>query len=114
LLETSDGDFKLTPAYDLINKSLHLPDDTIFALRKGLFKGGDQTNCPMGIITGNTFVEFGKKIGLPEKIVKKEVERFCATYDKAETLISNSFLSEELKNQYTLMYHTRRDSYLKG
>ena len=114
LLETPDGDFKLAPAYDLINTSLHLPDDTIFALRKGLFKGGDQTNCPMGIITGNTFVEFGKRIGLPEKTVKKEIERFCDTYEKAETLISNSFLSDELKAQYRVMYRTRRDSYLKG
>jgi serine/threonine-protein kinase HipA len=114
LLETSDGDFKLAPAYDLINTSLHLPDDTIFALKKGLFKGGEQTNRLNGIITGNTFLEFGKRIGLPEKTVKKEVERFCATYEKAETLISKSFLSEELKNQYRLMYRTRRDSYLKG
>gem|GEM_PF-5987750 len=34
--------------------------------------------------------------------------------EKAETLISNSFISEELKSQYRLMYHTRRDSYLKS
>lgn len=114
LLETPDGDFKLAPAYDLINTSMHLPDDTIFALRKGLFKGEDPINYPTGIITGNTFIEFGKRIGLPEKTVKKEVDRFCDSYDKAETLISNSFLSDELKTKYRIMYHTRRDSYLKG
>ena len=114
LLETPDGDFKLAPAYDLINTSLHLSNDTVFALRKGLFKGGKQANGPKGVITGNTFIEFGKRIGLPEKTVKNEVDRFCASYDKAETLISNSFLSDELKNQYRIMYHTRRDSYLKG
>ena len=51
---------------------------------------------------------------IPEKTVKKEVEIFCATYEKAETLISNSFLSDELKNQYSLIYRTRRNSYLKG
>jgi serine/threonine-protein kinase HipA len=114
LLETSDGDFKLSPAYDLINTSIHVPDDTVFALRKGLFKEGEQVNGPKGVITNNTFIEFGKRIGLPEKTLRKEMDRFCASYDKAETLISNSFLSDELKTQYRVMYHTRRDSYLKG
>ncbi|MCX6225040.1 MAG: HipA domain-containing protein, partial [Bacteroidia bacterium] len=114
LLETPDGDFKLAPAYDLINTGLHLPGDEIFALRKGLFNAGDQTYRPMGIITGNTFMEFGKRIGLPEKTVKKEIDRFCASYDKAESLIVNSYLSDELKVQYRTMYHTRRDSYLRS
>lgn len=114
LLETPDGDFKLAPAYDLINTRIHLPDDTVFALRKGLFKKEDQTKRPMPIITGPTFVEFGKRIGLPEKTVKKEVDRFCASYDKAETLIANSYLSDKLKTQYRAMYHTRRDSYLRS
>ena len=58
LLETPDGDFKLAPAYDLINTSIHLPDDPIFALDKGLFKGGDQTFRPMVMLTGKEFVEF--------------------------------------------------------
>jgi len=113
LLETTDGDFKLAPAYDLINTSIHLPDDTIFALRKGLFKEGFPTDLTSGIPTGRAFVAFGKKIGLPEKTVLRELERFCASYEKAETLISNSFLSDSLKDQYRIMYHTRRDSYLK-
>ncbi|MFA6335411.1 MAG: HipA domain-containing protein [Bacteroidales bacterium] len=114
LLETQDGDFKLAPAYDLINIRIHLPDDAIFALDKGLFKGGDQTFSPMEIYTGKSFIEFGKKIGLPDNMVKKELDRFSASYDKAEKLIADSFLSDELKSQYEIMYHTRRDSYLKN
>ena len=113
LLETPDGDFILAPAYDLINTRLHVPDDPIFALDKGLFKGGDKSFYQMGIATGKTFLEFGKRIGLPEKMVRRELNRFCASYDKAETLIANSFLSDDLKSQYKTMYHTRRDTYLK-
>ncbi len=86
LLETSDGDFKLSPAYDLINTNIHLPNDSIFALRKGLFKEGDKIACPMGIYTTNTFLEFGKRLGLPEKTIKREIDKFCAGYDKAEKL----------------------------
>lgn len=114
LLETSDGDFKLSPAYDLINTRIHLPADPIFALRKGLFKKGDKIVCPMGTYTGETFSEFGNRLGLPKTMVKREIEKFCAGYTKAEELITNSYLSDELKEQYRTMYHTRRDTYLKG
>lgn len=114
LLETPDGDFKLAPAYDLINTRIHLPDDSIFALDKGLFKGGDKTLCPMGMVTGKSFFELGRRIGLPEKMVKRELERLSASYEKTEILIANSFLSDDLKSQYKTMYYTRRDSYLKA
>lgn len=36
LLESTNGDYLLSPAYDLINTKLHV-DDTDFALEKGLF-----------------------------------------------------------------------------
>lgn len=114
LLETLDGDFKLSPAYDLINTSIHLPTDPIFALRKGLFKEGDKIVCPNGIYTGETFFEFGNRLGLPKSMVKREIEKFCADYLKAEELISNSYLSDELKDLYRTMYHTRRETYLKS
>jgi len=113
LIETSDGDFKLSPAYDLINTKLHLPNDPIFALSKGLFKEGDKGASPMGIYTGTTFLKFGERLGIPTNVVKREIGKFTAIYDKAEELISNSYLSDELKEMYRTMYHTRRDSYLK-
>jgi serine/threonine-protein kinase HipA len=37
VLETKQGDYILSPAYDLINTSLHV-DDTAMALNDGLFK----------------------------------------------------------------------------
>lgn len=112
LIETRDGDFKLAPAYDLINTKLHV-DDRIFALDKGLFKTGLALSTPQGVVTGAVFLQWGKHIGLPEKSVKKEIDRFCASYDKLDGLIARSFLSEPLKNEYADSYRTRRDSYLK-
>jgi len=114
LIETSDGDFRLSPAYDLINTKLHLPNDPVFALNKGLFKEGDKTAIPMGIYTGNTFLRFGESIGIPTKLVKREIEKFSANYEKTEELILNSYLSDELKEMYRRMYLTRRETYLKG
>ena len=40
LINRGDGEYHLTPAYDLINTSLHLREPRIFALDKGLFREG--------------------------------------------------------------------------
>jgi len=112
LIETQDGDFKLSPAYDLINTKLHV-DDRIFALDKGLFKTGAASSTPQEVVTGAVFLQWGKLIGLPEKSVKKELDRFCASYEKLDGLIAHSFLSDPLKKVYVDSYRTRRDSYLK-
>ena len=40
LIKGDDGEYRLAPAYDLINTSLHLRLPRIFALDKGLFKEG--------------------------------------------------------------------------
>lgn len=42
VLETSRGDFRLAPAYDLLNTHLHV-DDSDFALSRGLFREGDKS-----------------------------------------------------------------------
>jgi serine/threonine-protein kinase HipA len=43
LLESVDGDYLLSPAYDLINTRLHV-DDSNFALDKGLFADEYKSN----------------------------------------------------------------------
>ena len=112
VLETESGDFRLAPAYDLINTKLHV-DDRIFALDRGLLRGDAAAHTPFGMIGGATFTEFGKRLGLPEKTVRRELDRFCASYSLLDKLIGNSYLSDELKEVYRNMYLGRRDSYLK-
>lgn len=109
VLQTRQGDYRLSPAYDLINTLIHIPTGYIFALEKGLYPGW---NREMGV-SGSDFVKFGNLIGLDEKTVEREINRFCCIYDKAEDLISKSLLSEELKKEYRTIYHTRINSFLK-
>ena len=94
VLQTSQGDYKLSPAYDLINSSLHIYSDSIFALQKGLFPGW---NREMGA-DGRDFRKFGELIGLNADTVSKEIDRFCVIYDKAEELIEQSLLIEKLNH----------------
>lgn len=112
VLENDMGDFSLAPAYDLINTKLHV-DDGIFALEKGLLNGESSEYMPFGMVNGQTFIEFGKRLGLPEKTIRRELDRFCADYAMLDKLVANSYLSEDLKETYKNMYLGRRDSYLK-
>ena len=106
------GDFRLSPAYDLINTKLHV-DDRIFTLDKGLLKDNAAESMPYGMTNSTTFREFGKRLGLPDKTIRRELDKFCTSYPLLDTLIANSYLSDELKENYRNMYLGRRDSYLK-
>lgn len=44
------------------------------------------------------FEEFGRRIGLPEKVVRKEIELFLSDQPLTYELLERSFLSKELKS----------------
>ena len=99
LIDRGDGDYRLSPAYDLINTSLHLHEPRIFALEKGLFKEGMKMT-DTHTVNRNDFEEFGKRIGLPEKIINREIDIFSKESPIALKLIKQSFLSDNLKKYY--------------
>lgn len=103
LIDRGDGDYRLTPAYDLINTSLHLHEPRIFALEKGLFKEGMKMTDTHTVDRGD-FEEFGRRIGLPEKTVVREIDSFAKESPIALELIEHSFLSEKLKDAYRQSY----------
>lgn len=106
LIDRGNGDYRLAPAYDLINTSLHLHEPHIFALEKGLFKEG-MTLTDTHTVGRKDFEEFGRRIGLPERMVKREIDTFAKESPLALELIEHSFLSEKLKNEYRLSYKYR-------
>lgn len=108
VIDMGGNDFRLTPAYDLLNTRIHV-DDTDFALDKGLFKTDRPEFFKGGEANGVSFREFGLLIGLPEKMVDKELSTFTAKYPLIDELINNSFLSEKIKRQYRMLYQTKRN-----
>ncbi len=110
ILESSKGDYLLSPAYDLINTQLHV-DDTDFALDKGLFADSfkseeyKKNNHP----SKNDFIEFGKRIGISENRVEKLLDPFLQKQSFIEELVKRSFLKEENKRGYLLTYSTKRN-----
>lgn len=107
LIRREDGEYHLAPAYDLINTSLHLRMPRIFALDKGLFKEGMRLTDTQ-TVGRKDFEEFGRRIGVPESLVKRELDLFAAEQPLAKELIERSFLSAPLKRSYWLSYDYRR------
>lgn len=114
LLESSKGDYLLSPIYDLLNTKLHV-DDSDFALDKGLFADDfkselyKKSNHPNKI----DFVEFGRRIGVSENRIEKLMAPYLDKQPFMETLISRSFLTDANKRGYLMMYQTKRN-YLIG
>ena len=102
-----DGEYRLSPAYDLINTSLHLVEPRIFALDKGLFREGMKLTDTHQVSRAD-FEEFGHRIGLPERVVKRELDTFAKEHPMVKVLIEHSFLSDALKRQYSLSVDYRR------
>ena len=107
LINRGDGEYHLSPAYDLINTSLHLYEPRIFALDKGLFREGMHLTDTR-TVTRTDFEEFGRRIGLATRLVKRELDNFAIEQLLAKELINRSFLSDKLKKYYWQSYNYRR------
>ncbi|HRG69749.1 MAG: HipA domain-containing protein [Saprospiraceae bacterium] len=110
LLESSKGDYLLSPAYDLVNTMLHV-DDSDFALDRGLFADNFKSDAykKSGHPSKTDFIEFAKRIGVTEGRVEKLLSPFLEKHPFMETLVSRSFLSDANKRGYLLMYNTKRN-----
>lgn len=110
VIETTKGDFRLAPAYDLLNTHLHV-DDSDFALSRGLFREGEKSEFLKfnGKANGRSFEEFGKRIGMNEKRVTEILEQFTTQYPLTEQLIEASLLLPDTQKTYLTEYRQRRN-----
>ncbi len=88
----STTDWSLSPAYDLVNVSLVLPDDT------------EELALPMvgkkSKLKKQDFEQFAFNIGLNNKQINSVFKRFSAKKAAAVQLIRKSFLSEAMQEKY--------------
>ncbi|MEH0153259.1 HipA domain-containing protein [Limibacter armeniacum] len=108
LIEVRDGDYLLSPVYDLINTRLHVADSDM-ALEDGLFSHDYETDsfAANGYYAYDDFLEFALKIGVQEKRAIRLLDTFRTANPEVEQLTQRSFLSEELKAQYLTLYRDR-------
>jgi len=112
LIETEQGDYILSPAYDLLNTHLHV-NDGYLALENGLFKGDYETESfkANGFYAYDDFYDFGIKIGLQKKRMLKILDEFrLEHYEEVKALTERSFLSPELQEKYLVLFEERQRS----
>jgi serine/threonine-protein kinase HipA len=110
LLESPNGDYIFSPAYDLINTRIHV-DDTDLALDKGLFKDDYKSEVykKFNYPGKEDFKELAKRMEIRENRMEKILTAFLKKQTKVEDLVNNSFLDEKTKKAYLLHYNTRRN-----
>ena len=84
--------YKLTPAYDLLNVAIANPEDKE---ELALTLSGKKTK-----LRKSDFLSAAKTMGLEENVVERLITGFHKALPKWQTLIHDSFLSEDMKEAY--------------
>lgn len=106
VIQGSAGDYKLAPAYDLMNTRLHLKDRT-FAPIKGLL-----ADRQLSFVQRADFLEFAERIECNLKSAQTILEKFTSKESESATveLVDNSFLSPQLKQNYKELFFERLET----
>lgn len=91
--------WELSPAYDLLNVHLHLPEDTE---ESALTIGGKKKK-----LTKTDFTNLGLKLGLSEKQINNAFQRLIKNKSNIRHLIKKSFLSADNRKKYDHLVNKR-------
>lgn len=109
VIRNKNGEYVLSPAYDLLNTSLHI-NDTDFALEDGLglvVKDTSETFDKTGHPCKQDFRAFGKGCGLTDRQIEKLLDLFCTKQQQVYDLCEVSLLSKKCKRMYLRSYEER-------
>lgn len=100
LVPTPLGDHVLSPAYDLVNTRLHLPQESALALE--LFADEFETGSfsQNGFYRREDFRELARRFRLKPERAERLLDRVAGLDAKAEVLLEASLLSVEARESY--------------
>ena len=101
LLETPMGDYRLSPAYDLLNSRIHI-EDKDFALDDGLLP----RNMAQGKIRGQ-FSKLAENAEISKKFFNDILTMMLSKSDSVEKMVTASFLNDSTKRNYWQSYNGR-------
>ena len=107
ILETPMGDYRLSPAYDLLNSHIHV-DDKEFALDDGLL--------PKNLTVGKISLQFAtlaEQAKISGKIFQDIMELMKSKSDLVEKMVAASFLNHATKSNYLQSYQGRLKQLIK-
>ena len=108
LYRSEQGDYVLTPAYDLLNTAVHFPNEPT-ATGLDFFADGHFTPSyeTLGFYSSADFIELGAAFGVFEEDVRGMISLFHAHRDEVAQMIETSRLSDEARSRYIFRFHDR-------
>ena len=97
----NNEDWEFSPAYDLLNVHLHLPEDKE---ETALTLAGKKSR-----LTKKDFIQLGLKFNLSEKQISNSFKRLKKGEKKMLALIEKSFLTPKNQEEYKVMISSRLD-----
>jgi serine/threonine-protein kinase HipA len=107
LLETPLGDYRLSPAYDLLNSRIHIADQD-FALEEGLLP----RNKALGTVR-QQFMILAQEADIAPAQALHIFEQMRSHQPHVEALIQASYLEDKTKRNYLQMYQGRLNKLMK-
>lgn len=93
LYEPIEGTMRLTPAYDMLNAAILNPkDDEELALT---------LNGKKKRLKRMDFIASGTTMGVEQKTIERLIQKYIKLFPKMERMIQESFLSDELKSEFS-------------
>lgn len=107
-------DYRLAPAYDLLNTSLHVEGDD-FGLDGGLSPRLERSDvyARTGHPCRTDFERFGRLIGLPPRRIARILNKYMAIPALSKTLMAHSFLTEKMRRTYLRIVEERTRRYIR-
>jgi serine/threonine-protein kinase HipA len=105
-MQSAQGDYMLTPVYDLLCTRIHSPTESDLALDLMKEDFSDAYKS-YGFYTYQDFYQFGQKIGIKDSRVIKILASFITSKKSVHQLIEQSDLNHECKKLYADYYEDR-------
>lgn len=115
LQQSENGDYLLSPAYDLMNTSIHVQDED-FALQDGLMPKSEHSEIysNSGHPCKEDFITFANRTGVLPKKRDAIIKVFSVENPLIDELIDRSFLDDKTKRMYHRSYQERLSRFLRN
>jgi len=100
LIRNENGEYQLTPAYDLISTVIHTPNESDTAL--DLYEGDMDSDyySKYGHYGRDNFMELARRLGMVEKRAERIIDDFGKKENEIYAFVESSFLSQAVKEIY--------------
>ena len=106
VIQRKSKEYGLSPAYDLLSSSIHLPNESRMALE--LFEEYESESFEAnGFYAYDDFMDFSARLGLSKKIAMGTIKSFLGKEKATLELLDKSFLSLEAKGRYKALFLDR-------